>query len=53
MLARSMPVQDLFTVASALLLIGLAAAVALTPLYRTRISEMVRGEMVQGASRAG
>ncbi len=48
MLARNMAVQDLFTVASALLLIGLAAAVALTPLYRARIREMV-----QGASQAG
>jgi hypothetical protein len=38
-----MPVQDLFAVASALLLIGLAAAVALTPLYRMRIREMIQG----------
>jgi hypothetical protein len=42
MLARNMPVQDLFYVASGLVLIGLAAAVALTPLYRTRIQDMVR-----------
>jgi hypothetical protein len=48
MLAGNMPVQNLFTIASALLLIGLAVAVALTPLYRIRIREMV-----QGASRAG
>jgi hypothetical protein len=43
MLARNVPVQDLFTVASALLLIGLVAAVALTPLYRVRIRKMVQG----------
>jgi AAHS family 4-hydroxybenzoate transporter-like MFS transporter len=43
MLARNVPVQDLFYVASAVLLIGLAAAVALTPLYRKRMREMVQG----------
>jgi AAHS family 4-hydroxybenzoate transporter-like MFS transporter len=43
MLARNMPVQDLFYVASALLLVGLAATIALTPLYRSRIREMPQG----------
>lgn len=40
MLARGMPVQNLFYLAAALLVIGLAAAARLTPLYRIRIREM-------------
>ena len=48
MLARNMAVQDLFYVASALLLIGLAAAIVLTRLYRTRIREMVQGAFQAG-----
>ncbi|MFA7270927.1 MAG: MFS transporter, partial [Sterolibacterium sp.] len=43
MLARGMPVQDLFFVASALLIVGLIATVKLTPLYRIRIKEMLDG----------
>jgi MFS transporter, AAHS family, 4-hydroxybenzoate transporter len=42
MLARDVPVQNLFYAASALLVIGLAAAIVLTPLYRTRIQEMAQ-----------
>ncbi|CAG4883077.1 putative 4-hydroxybenzoate transporter PcaK [Georgfuchsia toluolica] len=40
MLARSVPVQNLFYLASALLIAGLIAAAKLTPLYRARIREM-------------
>lgn len=43
MLARDVPVQNLFYVASALLVIGLVAAITLTPLYRIRIQDMARG----------
>jgi len=41
MLAKDVPVQSIFYVASALLVIGLLAAVKLTPLYRLRIQEML------------
>lgn len=44
MLARDVPVQNLFYVAGALLIIGLVASIKLTPLYRTRIQEMVQGD---------
>jgi AAHS family 4-hydroxybenzoate transporter-like MFS transporter len=43
MLAREVPVQNLFYVASALLIVGLVVAIALTPLYRIRIREMAHG----------
>ena len=49
MLARDVPVQNLFYLASALLLIGLIAAIKLTPLYRLRIQEMLQGESAAGA----
>ncbi|MBI4291935.1 MAG: MFS transporter [Betaproteobacteria bacterium] len=42
MLAKNVPVENLFYVASALLVIGLVAAIALTPLYRTRMREMIQ-----------
>jgi AAHS family 4-hydroxybenzoate transporter-like MFS transporter len=44
MLAREVPMQRIFYVASALLLIGLVATAKLTPLYRIRIREMVHGD---------
>ena len=44
MLARHVPVQSLFYLASALLVIGLAAAAKLAPLYRLRTQEMLQGE---------
>ena len=45
MLARHMPVQNLFYAAAALLVIGLVAAIALTPLYRIRMGEMAQGAL--------
>lgn len=48
MLARDMPMQNIFHVASALLVIGLIATVKLTPLYRRRIQEMLRGDTPVG-----
>ncbi len=50
MLAREMPVQNLFYLAAVLLLIGLAAAAKLTPLYRIRIREMLEGGSTPAAS---
>ena len=44
MLANKVPMQNIFYVASALLLIGLVAAAKLTPLYRLRIKEMLQGD---------
>ena len=44
MLARDVPMQSIFYVASALLLIGLVATAKLTPLYRIRIREMAQGD---------
>lgn len=41
MLAKDVPVQSIFHVASALLVIGLLAAIKLTPLYRLRVQEML------------
>jgi MFS transporter, AAHS family, 4-hydroxybenzoate transporter len=49
MLARGVPVQHLFYVASALLIIGLVAAIKLTPLYRIRIREMAQEGLMAGA----
>lgn len=48
MLARDVPVQNLFYVASALLLIGLIATARLAPLYRIRIREMVQTDSGAG-----
>ncbi|MFA6311416.1 MAG: MFS transporter [Sterolibacterium sp.] len=45
MLAHDMPMQNIFCVASALLVIGLIATIELTPLYRLRIQEMLQGEV--------
>jgi AAHS family 4-hydroxybenzoate transporter-like MFS transporter len=42
MLARELPVQNLFYVAAALLGVGLLATAKLTPLYRQRLDEMPR-----------
>ena len=50
MLTREMPVQNLFYFAAVLLLIGLAAAARLTPLYRIRIREMLQGGSPPAAS---
>ena len=44
MLAKDVPVQNIFFIASALLVIGLVAAAKLTPLYRLRIQEMLQGD---------
>ncbi len=44
MLARQVAVQSLFYLASSLLVIGLLAAVKLTPLYRLRLQDMLRGD---------
>ncbi len=41
MLAKGVPVQSIFYVASALLVIGLLATTRLTPLYRQRVLEML------------
>ncbi len=41
MLAKGVPVQSIFYVASALLVIGLLATTRLTPLYRQRVQEML------------
>ncbi len=52
MLARHMPVQNLFYVAGALLVVGLVAATRLTTLYRIRIQEMAQGAQLQARKRA-
>ena len=44
MLGRGVAVQCLFYLASAMLLIGLLASVTLTPLYRLRMQDMLRGD---------
>ena len=49
MLARDVPVQNLFYLASALLVLGLVATARLTPLYRLRIHEMLQGDTQPGA----
>ena len=53
MLARDVPVQSLFYLASALLIIGLVAAVKLTPMYRLRIKEMLQGSPPDETSATG
>ncbi|OGA36989.1 MAG: hypothetical protein A3G80_13735 [Betaproteobacteria bacterium RIFCSPLOWO2_12_FULL_62_13b] len=45
MLAKNVPVQTLFYAAGGLLVIGLIAAIALTPLYRIRMEEMAQGAL--------
>jgi len=49
MLARGVPMQNIFFVASALLVIGLVASAKLMPLYRLRIQEMLQGDTQTGA----
>jgi len=49
MLAQGVPVQNIFYLAGALLLIGLVATVRLTPLYRLRIQEMLQSGLPGGA----
>ena len=53
LLAHDVPVQNLFYVASALLVVGLVAAAALTPLYRIRTREMSHGSPHAGANSGG
>jgi AAHS family 4-hydroxybenzoate transporter-like MFS transporter len=53
MLARDWPVQNLFYVASALLVVGLVAAAKLTPLYRVRMQEMVQTDSRAGTKTRG
>ncbi len=48
MLAQGVPVQNIFYLAGALLLIGLVATVRLTPLYRLRIQEMLQSGLPGG-----
>jgi len=49
MLAKDVPVQSIFYVASALLVIGLVAATKLTPLYRLRMQEMLQSDSQRDA----
>jgi len=50
MLAKEVPMQNIFYVASALLVIGLLATLKLTPLYRLRTQEMVADASQAGAN---
>ncbi|MDD5176160.1 MAG: MFS transporter [Sterolibacterium sp.] len=50
MLAKDVPMQNIFYVASALLVVGLLATIKLTPLYQLRIQEMLHGDSQAGAS---
>jgi MFS transporter, AAHS family, 4-hydroxybenzoate transporter len=50
MLARNVPVQSLFYLASVLLVIGLLATVKLMPMYRLRMQDMLRAATAGAAN---